>query len=91
VLGNRARCRGRPTSAGDRDCETDSALAANTVQLVINGPARHLTLDPRTTLLMRCESPLRLTGTMKGCDHGQCGACPRARPGDAFTSCLLSR
>ncbi|WPY94356.1 2Fe-2S iron-sulfur cluster-binding protein [Limimaricola variabilis] len=43
--------------------------------LIINGTARELDLDPRTSLLDALRHHLGLTGTKKGCDHGQCGAC----------------
>jgi xanthine dehydrogenase YagT iron-sulfur-binding subunit len=43
--------------------------------LVVNGTAHRLRLDHRTTLLDALREHLGLTGTKKGCDHGQCGAC----------------
>ena len=45
------------------------------VRLTVNGQARDLALDPRTTLLDALRDHLGLAGTKKGCDHGQCGAC----------------
>ena len=43
--------------------------------ITVNGEARSLDLDPRTTLLDALRETLKLTGAKKGCDHGQCGAC----------------
>src|ERR1700730_4807483 len=59
-----------------------------TVELQINGHAHSLTLDPRTTLLDALREHLALTGSKKGCDHGQCGACPGLIDGRRINSCL---
>jgi xanthine dehydrogenase YagT iron-sulfur-binding subunit len=56
--------------------------------ITVNGEARALDLDPRTTLLDALREHLRLTGTKKGCDHGQCGACTVLVNGVRINSCL---
>jgi len=59
-----------------------------TVELQINGSSHTLTLDPRTTLLDALREHLALTGSKKGCDHGQCGACTVLIDGRRINSCL---
>jgi xanthine dehydrogenase YagT iron-sulfur-binding subunit len=58
------------------------------VQLQVNGHTHDLSLDPRTTLLDALREHLALTGTKKGCDHGQCGACTVLLAGRRINSCL---
>jgi xanthine dehydrogenase YagT iron-sulfur-binding subunit len=58
------------------------------VSLAINGRIEQLNLDPRTTLLDALRDHLGLTGTKKGCDHGQCGACTVLVNGRRINSCL---
>jgi xanthine dehydrogenase YagT iron-sulfur-binding subunit len=59
-----------------------------TISLIINGVRRTLSIDPRTSLLDLLRERLSLTGTKKGCDHGQCGACTVLVNGRRVNSCL---
>ena len=58
------------------------------LQLHVNGVAHQLSVEPRVTLLDLLREQLQLTGTKKGCDHGQCGACTVHVDGKAVNSCL---
>jgi xanthine dehydrogenase YagT iron-sulfur-binding subunit len=58
------------------------------VSLTVNGRAHRLSVDPRATLLDTLREQLGLTGTKKGCDHGQCGACTIHVDGRRVLSCL---
>lgn len=72
-------------AAGPADAAEASLVA---VTLRINGAEHALRLDPRTTLLDCLRETVDLTGTKKGCDHGQCGACTVHVNGRRITSCL---
>ena len=64
------------------------ASESETVALHINRQERTLTLDPRTTLLDALRDHAGLTGTKKGCGHGQCGACTVHVDGERVLSCM---
>src|ERR1700712_180315 len=73
------------TSPGPVSAE---ASATARVSFRINGQAHELELDTRTTLLDALREHLNLTGSKKGCDHGQCGACTVIVEGKRINSCL---
>ncbi len=65
-----------------------SAMEQVKITLDINGQQRSLSVEPRVTLLDLLREQLNLTGTKKGCDHGQCGACTVHVDGRRVNSCL---
>ena len=74
--------------AADAATEPATTSATVSVELDINGQPYAMEIDPRTTLLDALREHLGLTGTKKGCDHGQCGACTVLADGRRILSCL---
>jgi len=86
VLGERSR---DEAAAIPETKEASSAVeGAIPVSLRVNGKKYDLQIDPRTTLLDCLREHLHLTGSKKGCDHGQCGACTVHVNGRRMNSCL---
>lgn len=76
-------------------CQNQNVSASNalakgetTIKLKINGQLKTLQIEPRVTLLDALRENLGLTGSKKGCDHGQCGACTVLIDGQRVYSCL---
>ena len=80
MLAGSAAAQGNPTA--------DRASMSMPLTFKVNGSERTMSLDPRTTLLDALREHLHLTGTKKGCDHGQCGACTVMVNGERINSCL---
>jgi len=81
------------TTLGQRPGKAEQGLSAESkdaipVTLRVNGKKHDLRIDPRTTLLDCLREHLHLTGSKKGCDHGQCGACTVHINGRRVNSCL---
>ena len=68
--------------------DTHADIPTAKVTFVVNGRSRTLRVDTRTSLLDALREHLHLTGTKKGCDHGQCGACTVIVDGRRINSCL---
>src|SRR6266581_2792693 len=81
------------TTLAQRSSKVEQGLSAESkdaipVTLRVNGKKYDLRIDPRTTLLDCLREHLHLTGSKKGCDHGQCGACTVHVNGRRMNSCL---
>jgi xanthine dehydrogenase YagT iron-sulfur-binding subunit len=70
------------------DEDIASAMEKVPLHIEVNGVEHSLTVEPRVTLLDLLREQLQLTGTKKGCDHGQCGACTVHVNGKRINSCL---
>ena len=75
------------TASGDTAAAAAAPVMAQ-VSFTVNGQLRQLEVDTRTTLLDVLRERLQLTGTKKGCDHGQCGACTILLDGRRINACL---
>ena len=74
--------------AGENDERIAALFEQIPLRIEVNGVAHSLSVEPRVTLLDLLREQLNLTGTKKGCDHGQCGACTVHVEGKRVLSCL---
>ncbi len=65
-----------------------TSIETQSITLQVNGQTRHLSIEPRVSLLDALRDHLHLTGSKKGCDQGACGACTVLVDGERINSCL---
>jgi xanthine dehydrogenase YagT iron-sulfur-binding subunit len=82
----KTRVRNGPRAAGMKSAPP--APSKSSITLKVNGEEKRLEIAPWTTLLDALRERLNLTGTKKGCDHGQCGACTVLVDGKRINSCM---
>jgi xanthine dehydrogenase YagT iron-sulfur-binding subunit len=73
---------------GNLDEEGAKFFEQQSIRIEVNGKQHQLSIEPRVTLLDLLREQLHLTGTKKGCDYGQCGACTVHVNGQRVLSCL---
>src|SRR5690242_17905252 len=88
AVGSTTRAHGQVPASPPEAPPARPRLASMQIQLRVNGTRHELIVDPRTTLLDTLREDLGLSGTKKGCDHGQCGACTVLVNGSRRNACM---